>query len=132
MIAMSRRARRREQFLNGSGFTLVELLVVIAIIGILIGLLVPAVQAARESGRRMQCQNNVRQVGLALQSFEGEHGHFPHGTYDLMDDRGTAMPQNRRCWMQDLLPYIEFAGLYKQFDSYMQTPTNSCWSFQAT
>ncbi len=77
----------------------------------------------------MQCKNNLRQVGLALLSFNDSYGHFPQGTYDLMDDRGTVMPQNRRCWMQDLLPYIEFGSLYKQFDSYMQNPKNSALVF---
>ncbi len=130
MITTSRRVRSRAQFvINGSGFTLVELLVVIAIIGILIALLLPAIQAARESGRRAQCANNLKQVGLALLSFNDSYGHFPHGTYDLMDDRGTWTPQNRRCWMHDLLPFMEFGNFYKQFDTYMQAPTNSALVF---
>ncbi len=62
-----------------TGFTLVELLVVIAIIGILVGLLLPAVQAAREAARRMQCQNNIRQFGLAAHNFESAYKRFPPG-----------------------------------------------------
>src|SRR5881397_3768235 len=68
-----------------SGFTLVELLVVIAIIGILIALLLPAVQAAREASRRSSCANNLKQVGLAFLSFEGAKKAFPAGRYGCED-----------------------------------------------
>ena len=130
-LKLNRSVRPIKFSANSAGFTLVELLVVIAIIGILIGLLLPAVQSAREAGRRTQCLNNFRQVGLALHGYCDSYGHFPHGTYTLMDDWGGT-PQNRRCWMHDILPFLEFMGLYKQFDHYMSDPDNRrAWVFPA-
>jgi len=87
------------------GFTLVELLVVIAIIGVLIGLLLPAVQAARESARRSQCQNNLKQIGLALQSYHDTHKVFPIG---LLSAIGPA-------WSAYAMPYIEANTSYANF-----------------
>lgn len=91
-----------------SGFTLVELLVVIAIIGILVALLLPAIQAAREAARRSQCQNNLKQIGLALQSHLDTHKAFPMG-------RNKAN-QFAVSWAYYLLPYLEETAIYNSWD----------------
>src|SRR5579871_5198159 len=115
-----RSARRR------MGFTLIELLVVIAVIGILVALLLPAVQKVREAANRIHCQSNLKQLGLALMNYHTTHGYFPHGTYNRIDETGITQPpynnmQDRRCWMQDILPYLEQDSLFRAFDDYMKT-----------
>jgi prepilin-type N-terminal cleavage/methylation domain-containing protein/prepilin-type processing-associated H-X9-DG protein len=94
-----------------SAFTLVELLVVIAIIGILIGMLLPAVQQVRAAARRTQCQNNERQIALAMFNYESAYGKLPYGSIGAAE--GT--------WVVWLMPYIEqgtLAGLYDQNERY--------------
>ena len=103
-----------------SAFTLVELLVVIAIIGILIALLLPAVQAAREAARRMQCTNNVKQIGLAMHTYHDAHKSLPPGNIHLDWMNGLHDAGNVPCgmwgWPLFLLPFAEQQALYSQFD----------------
>src|SRR6185295_4415493 len=87
-------------------FTLVELLVVIAIIGVLVALLLPAVQAAREAARRMTCSNHLRQLGLALQNY--------HDTYNALPPARHAGGVNI-CWLVRILPYIEQGNVKYDF-----------------
>jgi prepilin-type N-terminal cleavage/methylation domain-containing protein len=91
---------------RGSGFTLVELLVVIAIIGILVALLLPAVQAAREASRRSQCGSHLKQWGLALQTYHDIHKRLPIGA--------TRTP--RHTWVVSLLPQVEQSTIFQAYD----------------
>jgi prepilin-type N-terminal cleavage/methylation domain-containing protein/prepilin-type processing-associated H-X9-DG protein len=89
------------------GFTLVELLVVISIIGILLGLLLPAVQAAREAARRTQCQNNLRQLGIAIQAYHNQVGRFPPGAPLHAVETKTSIS-----WRVMILPQLEETNVY--------------------
>ncbi len=111
-----------------NGFTLVELLVVIAIIGILVGLLLPAVQSAREAARRAQCTNQLKQMGLAILSYESARSEFPPGgmTYGIWGKRNTGLTPfvcerdggdcNGTNWAIEILPYLEQQALYDLYD----------------
>jgi prepilin-type N-terminal cleavage/methylation domain-containing protein/prepilin-type processing-associated H-X9-DG protein len=104
-----RRARRRSP-----GFTLVELLVVIACIGLLVGMLLPAVQRSREAARRTHCQNNLRQVGLALLHFHDNHGSFPASGWTKV---GPGNPYGKYVgWRALILPLLEQANLQDAYD----------------
>jgi prepilin-type N-terminal cleavage/methylation domain-containing protein/prepilin-type processing-associated H-X9-DG protein len=93
-----------------AGFTLIELLVVIAIIGVLIGLLIPAVQMIRESAHRTTCSNNLKQIGLALHQYHDTNGYFPCSS--------VAIPSNQS-WVPYILPYIEQQPLFSQFNFFL-------------
>lgn len=94
------------------GFTLVELLVVIAIIGVLISLLLPAVQQAREAARRMQCQNNLKQIGLALHNYHDTYLSLAAGNQGTINAAGTKYNGWGWTWQASLLPFLEQRALY--------------------
>ncbi|MHC5538749.1 DUF1559 domain-containing protein [Singulisphaera rosea] len=109
-MATTRSWRRRD-----SGFTLIELLVVLAIIAILVGLLIPAVQAAREASRRATCVNNLKQIGLAIHAYHGTNNMLPFGV-GLDDDKVVAtqgsLNARRYSCQSQLLPYLELESLF--------------------
>jgi prepilin-type N-terminal cleavage/methylation domain-containing protein/prepilin-type processing-associated H-X9-DG protein len=95
------------------GFTLVELLVVIAIIGVLVALLLPAVQAAREAARRMSCNNNLKQIGLGIQLYHDTYGKLPVGNYTT--GLCCSLP-TYTTWTIAILPYMEQQSLYDKYN----------------
>lgn len=98
-------------------FTLVELLVVIAIIGILVAILLPAIQMAREAARRMSCTNNLHQLGIAAANYESTHGRFPAaGMVDFTKDGFECQTGTMLSWVTMLLPFFEENRLYEQID----------------
>ncbi|MFO0915239.1 MAG: DUF1559 domain-containing protein [Pirellulales bacterium] len=113
--------------LRRAAFTLVELLVVIAIIGLLVLLLLPAVQAAREAARRTQCLNNLRQIGLATLAYESANALLPHSGQGLTDDQPRKVAFNLQSSFALILPFMEETNTYNLMDqskAYNATPSN--------
>ena len=112
--------------LRRGGFTLIELLVCVGIVALLAGLILPAVMASREAARRVGCQNNLKQIGLALHNFEGGHGAFP------------AAQLNRKPWLADwisphvrLLPFLDQRAVYEAMDPFDRFDRPGLWAKDA-
>ncbi|QDU60513.1 Type II secretion system protein G precursor [Planctomycetes bacterium Pan216] len=120
------------KFRSRSAFTLIELLVVIAIIGVLVGLLLPAVQSAREAARRMQCQNKLKQLTVALANYTDSAGRFPPGHVWMSTAAVPTSGQGRGAswgasWALMLLPYMDKQAIYDKYNFQLtsRTPENS-------
>lgn len=100
---------------NSHGFTIVELLVVIAIIGTLVAILLPAIQAARESARRNQCTNNLKQIGIGLQACHNAKKVFPPGRTGRFSSGSLGVNTYGVSWAFELLPFIEKTSIYQSF-----------------
>src|SRR5262245_43065408 len=105
-VATARRLNRGRR-----GFTLIELLVVIAIIGVLVALLMPAVQASREAARRGSCANNMKQIGLAIAAYQLNKTVYPPSSTDEVSTLYNDLSRRNHSWMSLILPYMEETAL---------------------
>src|SRR5690349_17625226 len=112
------------------GFTMIEILTVMAVIFILVALLLPAVQQAREGARRLSCRNNLLQVGLALRNYESAHGSLPPGSVDPHPPIQNRNQGYHFGWVVQILPYLEQEKVYRNFDFsvgvYDKKNSNAC------
>jgi prepilin-type N-terminal cleavage/methylation domain-containing protein/prepilin-type processing-associated H-X9-DG protein len=129
---MNFRTRPSKDRLRRPAFTLVELLVVIAIIGILIALLLPAINAAREAGRRAQCMNNIKQLGLAAINYQESYGKFPAAVMVASGQQAWVTTQPGVNWVVQILPFTENSGLYKMVNLTMPMSDTSNAAVRAT
>jgi len=123
MTPMQTRRSRFSLSSQPKAFTLIELLVVIAIVGILVALLLPGVQQARSAARRIQCLNNLKQLGLAAHSFHDTFDAFPPARLilhvpRLQNEAGTRVGMDEPTWLVRLLPFVEQTALHSQWDEY--------------
>jgi len=125
MESMRSPANRRNDWLQEShrrGFTLVELLVVMAVIGVLVGLLLPSVQAVRESARRFSCLSRLAQIGMAVHAYESHMGRFPAGVVDSQKPIRHIPMGYHHNWISGILPYLDLPNAYRAID-----PTKSVY-----
>src|SRR3954447_14569446 len=118
----TKQKRKYEMQKSRRGFTLVELLVVIAIIGVLVALLLPAVQAAREASRRSKCQNSLKQIALSLHNYESTFNVFPPGDCSVNKGAGDIPQASTHAF---ILPYLEGGNSYSTFNFDVQVNGNN-------